>query len=99
MDNILTMLDKLIRWLSLPQMRLMDFVEIILIAVLFYNVTKWIKTTRAWVIVKGILVLLVFWLIASLLNMHAILWIFYKKAKNFTGSYAAQGQFGHPFRF
>lgn len=30
---------------------------------------------------------------------NLFLWIFYKKAKNFTGSYATQGQFGHPFRF
>ena len=76
MDNILTMLDKLIRWLSLPQMRPMDFVEIILIAVVFYNVTKWIKTTRAWVIVKGLIVLLLVWILATVLKFDVILWLF-----------------------
>ena len=76
MDNILTILDKLIRWLSLPQMRLMDFVEIILIATVFYHVTKWIKTTRAWVIVKGLIVLLLVWILATVLKFDVILWLF-----------------------
>lgn len=76
MDNILNLLDKLIRWLSLPQMRAMDFVEIILIAVVFYYVIKWIKTTRAWVIVKGLIVLLLVWILATVLKFDVILWLF-----------------------
>ncbi|MBO5352249.1 MAG: diadenylate cyclase CdaA [Lachnospiraceae bacterium] len=76
MDNILRMLDKLITWLSLPEMNPMDFVEIILIAVLFYYVIKWIKTTRAWVIVKGLIVLLLVWIAATLFKFDVILWIF-----------------------
>ena len=76
MDNILNLLDKLVRWLSLPQMRPMDFVEIILIAVVFYYVIKWIKTTRAWVIVKGLIVLLLVWILASVLKFDVILWLF-----------------------
>lgn len=76
MDNIIRTLENIISWLSLPKMGLMDFAEIILIAVLFYYVIKWIKTTRAWVIVKGLIVLLVFWAVATLLNFDVILWIF-----------------------
>jgi len=76
MDNILNKLDKLIRWLSLPKMNAMDFVEIILIAVLFYYVIKWIKTTRAWVIVKGLIVLLLVWILATVLKFDVILWLF-----------------------
>ena len=76
MDNILNKLDKLVRWLSLPKMNAMDFVEIILIAVLFYYVIKWIKTTRAWVIVKGLIVLLLVWILATVLQFDVILWLF-----------------------
>lgn len=76
MDNILNMMDKLITWLSLPKMSPMDFVEIILIAVLFYYVIKWIKTTRAWVIVKGLIVLLLIWILATVLKFDVILWLF-----------------------
>ena len=76
MDNILNLLDKLVRWLSLPQMHPMDFVEIILIAAVFYYVIKWIKTTRAWVIVKGLIVLLLVWILATVLKFDVILWLF-----------------------
>ena len=76
MDNILNLLQKLVRWLSLPKMNIMDFVEIILIAVLFYYVIKWIKTTRAWVIVKGLIVLLLVWILATVLKFDVILWLF-----------------------
>jgi len=76
MDNILNLLDKLVRWLSLPQMHPMDFVEIILIGVVFYYVIKWIKTTRAWVIVKGLIVLLLVWILATVLKFDVILWLF-----------------------
>ena len=76
MDNILNLLKKLVRWLSLPQMHPMDFVEIILIAVVFYYVIKWIKTTRAWVIVKGLIVLLLVWILATVLKFDVILWLF-----------------------
>ena len=76
MDNILNLLQKLVRWLSLPKMNIMDFVEIILIAVLFYYVIKWIQTTRAWVIVKGLIVLLLVWILATVLKFDVILWLF-----------------------
>lgn len=76
MNNFRVILEKIITWMSLPEMKPMDFVEIFIIAVLFYNVIKWIKTTRAWVIVKGLVVLLIFWAIATVLNFDVILWIF-----------------------
>lgn len=76
MDNIINLLNKLANWLSLPKMRAMDFVEIILIAVVFYYVIKWIQTTRAWVIVKGLIVLLLVWILATVLRFDVILWLF-----------------------
>jgi len=76
MNNIINLLNKLVNWLSLPKMRAMDFVEIILIAVLFYYVIKWIQTTRAWVIVKGLIVLLLVWILATVLKFDVILWLF-----------------------
>ena len=76
MDSIVTALDKIVTWLSLPNMKPMDFVEILLIAFLVYYVTIWIKQTRAWVIVKGLVVLVLFWAIASVLKFDVILWIF-----------------------
>ncbi len=56
-------------------MEIGDILEILIIAFLLYNIMLWIKTTRAWVLLKGIVVILVFWLIAAVFRMHTILWL------------------------
>ena len=52
-----------------------DVIEIVIIAFLFYYMLVWIKDTRAWTLLKGILVILLFVLVAALLQMNTILWI------------------------
>lgn len=52
-----------------------DIVEVLIIAFLFYHVLKWIKDTRAWMLLKGILVILLFVLLAAVFQMNTILWI------------------------
>ncbi len=52
-----------------------DIIEILIISFLFYYVLLWIKSTRAWNLFKGILVILIFVLIAALFQMSTILWI------------------------
>lgn len=76
MDKIKMFWEQTLKWVKLPDMGVMDFIEIAIIAVLIYNVIKWIKSTRAWVLVKGLIVLLIFWFIATILNFDVILWIF-----------------------
>lgn len=76
MESILAWLEKIVSWLLLPNMKPMDFVEILLIAALVYYVITWIQKTRAWVIVKGMVVLVLLWAVASVLKFNVILWIF-----------------------
>ena len=52
-----------------------DIVEIIIIAFLIYEVMVWIKQTRAWMLFKGIAIILVFVLIAAIFHMDTILWL------------------------
>lgn len=52
-----------------------DVAEIIILAFLIYHIMLWIKTTRAWALVKGFAVILVFLLLAMLFEMDTILWI------------------------
>lgn len=52
-----------------------DFVEICIISFLFYQVLLWIKNTRAWMLLRGILVILIFVAIAAIFQMSTILWI------------------------
>lgn len=78
MDTIVSFFKDYVAWLSLPDIRITDIIEILIIAFAIYNVIKWIKQTRAWVLVKGLIVLLVLWLFASILNLSVIQWIFVK---------------------
>ncbi len=52
-----------------------DIVEIILLSFLLYQILVWIKNTRAWSLLKGILVIAVFILVAAYFEMSTILWI------------------------
>lgn len=52
-----------------------DIVEILIITYLVYHIVLWIKTTRAWVLLKGLVVLGIFWTVAFVFKMHTILWL------------------------
>lgn len=52
-----------------------SYLEIIIIAFIIYHILMWIKNTRAWTLFKGIVVVLVFALLAWLLHLTTILWI------------------------
>jgi len=52
-----------------------DIAEIIILAVLIYHILLWIKTTRAWTLVKGFAVIFAFLLVAVFAEMDTILWI------------------------
>ena len=53
----------------------MDFVEILILTVGIYQLLKWVKRTRAWILLKGFAVLLLFTLAAKLLHMDTIYWL------------------------
>lgn len=61
--------------LHMPTIRWTDIVEIIIISFLVYQIILWIKNTRAWALLKGIIVIMAFILFAAIFNMSTILWI------------------------
>ena len=61
--------------LHMPAIRWTDILEIIIISFLVYQIILWIKNIRAWSLLKGLIVILVFILLAAILNMTTILWI------------------------
>ena len=52
-----------------------DIVEIIIISFLVYQVLMWIRNTRAWSLLKGVLIILAFLLLAVIFQLTTILWI------------------------
>ena len=52
-----------------------DILEILIIAFLVYYILVWLKTTRAWQLMKGLIVICVFLLFAYSMKMTTIIWL------------------------
>lgn len=74
-------LEQLNQYISLDALNVTktDVAEIIILSFIIYQIMVWIKSTRAWNLLKGFAVILVLLLLAYFLHMSTILWI----AENF----------------
>ncbi len=76
MQQISTYIDKYLSTLHIPKTLMWtDIAEIIIISFVVYQLLAWIRNTRTWALLRGVLVILAFLLIAALFNMSTILWI------------------------
>ena len=75
MSNILNQLNYYISGLYFPVIHVIDIIEILIIALMIYFCMVWIQRTRAYSLLKGFLVIVVFTVIADMLQMSVILWI------------------------
>lgn len=62
-------------WISIPKINFSDIIEICILAFLIYHVVKWVKNTRAWSLVKGLVVIMIFWLVAIVFDLNVVIWI------------------------
>lgn len=66
-------------WMSfIPKITLKNLLEIAIITVLIYEMLVWIKNTRAWTLLKGILLILGFFVFSAVLELDTILWLLEK---------------------
>lgn len=74
-------LEQLYQYVSLDALNITktDIAEIIILSFIIYQIIIWIKSTRAWNLLKGFAVILVLLAVAALFHMNTILWI----AENF----------------
>lgn len=75
MEAIGNFINNYLVWLSLPKINFTDIIEICILAFLIYHVVKWVKNTRAWTLVKGLVVIMIFWLFAVIFELNVIIWI------------------------
>ena len=75
MQLVNDLVEKYLSKLHIPSIIWTDVVEIFIIAFLLYHIMLWIKNTRAWALLKGLLVIGAFVLIAVFFKMNTILWI------------------------
>lgn len=62
--------------LEFPIVRIKDIIEIGLIAFVIYQLLKWVRGTRAWTLFKGMVIIFLIFIIASIFKLHTITWVF-----------------------
>lgn len=73
--------DSVVSWFSvMPRITGTGFFEIAIIAWLVYEILLWIKNTRAWLLLRGLLFIFAFVLFAALFHLDTILWMLGKVA-------------------
>ena len=76
MEAVRNFLDQFFSKAYFPKtVRIADLVEIIVISVLVYQLVIWIKKTKAWNLLKGFVVIVVFIVFAAVFQMSTILWM------------------------
>lgn len=75
MEQIINYFRTYFDWFYIPRVTITDLIEIIIITFLLYHIMMWFKSTRAWTLIKGILVLMLFAGIAMIFQFSTILWI------------------------
>lgn len=75
MEQFLSVIEKYLYWLSIPQMSITDILDILIVSVLIYEIARWIKNTRAWTLLKGIMLLAFVAMAAYVFQLHTISWL------------------------
>jgi len=75
LDKILHFLSSYFDWFYLPKIGVADVLDVLIVTVIIYELLVWIKKTRAWTLLKGILVLLFAMIAAYALKLNTILFI------------------------
>ena len=61
--------------LYFPKVHLTDIIEILILAYLIYHIAIWLINTKAWMLLRGMLMLGFFILFAAIFQMHTILFL------------------------
>ena len=74
-DWMRNFIDNYTHGMYFPKIQIMDIIEILIITVIVYEIMLWIKNTKAWMLLRGIIMLGVFILLAWIFQMHTILFL------------------------
>lgn len=80
MNTVLEQIWSYMNGLYIPRIQAIDIIQILIIALLLYFFMAWIQRTRAYTLLRGILVVAIFIIIAYVFQMSAILYITQKIA-------------------
>lgn len=75
MDQLNNFFSTYLTKLHMPTIHWTDVAEIIILTFVAYHILVWIKNTKAWALLKGVIVIAVFIMLAVFFRMNTILWI------------------------
>ena len=77
MDTLLSWLQiYVLSWLQPPkQIEIIDIVQILLLAYIVYKLILWMESTRSYTLLRGILFIIAFVVVANILHMEVIVWL------------------------
>ena len=71
-QTIADFIDKYGIGLYIPRVHITDIIEVLILTFLIYQIIIWIKNTKAWMLLRGIIVLAGFILLAAIFKMHIV---------------------------
>ena len=70
------LLGRVYSWIAfIPNITLTNILEILLISFLIYEILVWVQNTKAWVLLKGGLFIVGFYVAAAVFHFNTITWI------------------------
>lgn len=75
METVFRVMRRHIDGMYIPDIQIVDILEIMILAVIIYFCISWIKTTRAYTLLKGIYIVAIFILLVNLFQMTTLLWL------------------------
>ena len=76
MSAITNFIDQYISNIYIPRtLKVSNIFEIIILSIILYEFMAWVKTTRAFTLLKGIIVILIFLILANIFDFTTILWL------------------------
>ena len=76
MEGLMNWLQGVLRWLVPPKpIGVIDIIQVLLLAFLVYKLILWMKNTRSYTLLRGILFVIAFVILANVFNMEVIVWL------------------------
>ncbi len=60
---------------NIPDVSVTDVIEVFIIAYFMYHLLVWVKNSRVWMLIRGVLIIMLFFVIAAIFQMNTILWL------------------------
>lgn len=75
MQHLITLFKSYFDWFYIPHVTVSDVLDVLVIAYFVYHIIVWFKTSRAWTLFKGIMLLVLFIVVAAVFKLNTVLWI------------------------